>query len=112
MRCASSGIGGGNHLACELFNKMAGTKITHIPYKGAAPALIDTIAGRVEVYMPNPITAFQHVKSGKLRAIAFTGSKRVSIMPDLPTIAEAGVPGYDAGVWHMHEINRCSPYTV
>ena len=99
VRCASSGIGGGNHLACELFNKMAGTKMTHVPYKGAAPALVDTIAGRVEVYMPNPITALKQVEAGKLRAIAFTGNKRVDVMPDLPTIAESGLPGYQAGVW-------------
>ena len=99
VRCASSGIGGGNHLACELFNKMAGTKITHIPYKGAAPALVDTMAGRVEMYMPNPITALRQVEAGKLRALAFTGAKRVSMMPDLPTVAEAGLPGFEAGVW-------------
>ena len=98
VRCGSSGVGGGNHLACELFNKMAGTQITHVPYKGAAPALIDTMGGQVEIYMPNPITAFQHVKSGKLRALAFTGLKRVSVLPDIPTIAET-VPGYDAGVF-------------
>lgn len=99
VRCASSGIGGGNHLACELFNKMAGTKMTHVPYKGAAPALVDTMAGRVEVYMPNPITALRQVEAGKLRAIAFTGNKRVDVMPDLPTVAESGLPGYQAGVW-------------
>lgn len=99
VRCASSGVGGGNHLACELLNKMAGTQITHVPYKGAAPALIDTISGQVEVYMPNPITAFQHVKSGKLRLLAFTGAKRIAVMPDIPTVAEGGVPGFDAGVF-------------
>ena len=99
LRCASSGIGGGNHLACELFNKMAGIKLTHIPYKGAAPALIDTMAGRVEVYMPNPITALRQVEAGKLRAIAFTGTRRVSAMPDVPTVAESGLPGFEAGVW-------------
>ena len=99
VRCASSGVGGGNHLACELLNKMAGIQITHVPYKGAAPALTDTISGQVEVYMPNPITAFQFVKSGKLRLLAFTGAKRVAVMPDIPTVAEAGVPGFDAGVF-------------
>lgn len=98
LRCASSGIGGGNHLACELFNKMAGTRITHIPYKGAAPALVDTMAGRVDMYMPNPITALKQVEAGKLRAIAFTGLKRVDAMPELPTVAET-LPGFDAGVW-------------
>lgn len=98
LRCASSGIGGGNHLACELFNKLAGTKITHIPYKGAAPALVDTLAGRVDMYMPNPITALKQVEAGKLRALAFTGLKRVDVLPDLPTVAEV-LPGFDAGVW-------------
>lgn len=98
LRCGSSGIGGGNHLACELFNKMAGTKITHIPYKGAAPALVDTMAGRIDMYMPNPITALKQVQGGKLRAIAFTGLKRVDVLPDLPTVAEV-LPGFDAGVW-------------
>jgi len=98
LRCGSSGIGGGNHLACELFNKMAGTKITHVPYKGAAPALVDTMAGRIEMYMPNPITALKQVEAGKLRAIAFTGLKRVDVMPDVPTVAET-LPGFDAGVW-------------
>lgn len=98
LRCASSGIGGGNHLACELFNKLAGTKITHIPYKGAAPALVDTMAGRVEMYMPNPITALKQVEAGKLRALAVTGLKRIDVLPDLPTVAEV-LPGFDAGVW-------------
>jgi tripartite-type tricarboxylate transporter receptor subunit TctC len=98
LRCASSGIGGGNHLACELFNKLAGTKITHIPYKGAAPALVDTMAGRVDMYMPNPITALKQVEAGKLRALALTGTKRVDVLPDLPTVAEV-LPGFDAGVW-------------
>ncbi len=99
VRCGSSGVGGGNHLACEMFNKMAGTQITHVPYKGAAPAMNDTIGGQVEIYMPNPIMAMQHVKSGRVRAIAITGSKRISLLPDLPTIAEGGIVGYDAGVW-------------
>jgi len=99
LRCASSGIGGGNHLACELFNKMAGTRITHVPYKGAAPALVDTLAGRVEMYMPNPLTAIKQVQAGKLRAIAITGPKRIDVMPDLPTVAESGLPGFEAGVW-------------
>ena len=99
LHCASSGIGGGNHLACELFNTMAGTKITHVPYKGAAPAITDLIGGQVQVYFPNPITAIQHVTSGKLRALAITGKQRASLLPDIPTVAESGVPGYDAGVW-------------
>jgi tripartite-type tricarboxylate transporter receptor subunit TctC len=108
VRFASSGIGGGNHLAFELFNKMAGTKITHVPYKGAAPALNDLIGGQVEVYMPNPITSFQHVKSGKLRAIATTGAKRVPQLPDLPTVAET-LPGFDAGVWFGLYVPSATP---
>jgi len=109
LRCGSSGIGGGNHLACELFNKMAGTKITHIPYKGAAPALIDTIAGRVDMYMPNPITAIKQVESGKLRAIAFTGLKRVDVMPEVPTVSEAALTGFDAGVWMGLFVTAATP---
>lgn len=111
VRFASSGIGGGNHLAFELFNKMAGTKITHVPYKGAAPALNDLMGGQVEVYMPNPITAFQHVKSGKLRAIATTGLKRVPQLPDLPAVAET-LPGFDAGVWFGLYVPSATPRPV
>ncbi len=99
LNCASSGIGGANHLACELFNTMAGTKITHVPYKGAAPAITDLIGGQIQVYFPNPITAIQHINSGKLRALAITGKQRASMLPDLPTVAESGVPGYEAGTW-------------
>ena len=111
VRFASSGVGGGNHLAFELFNKLAGTKITHVPYKGAAPALNDLLGGQIEVYMPNPITAFQHVKSGKLRALATTGAKRVPQLPDLPAVAET-LPGFDAGVWFGLYVPSATPREV
>ena len=99
IRCASAGVGGPNHLACELLNKMANIKITHVSYKGAAPALVDTLSGQVEIYMPNPVTTIKYIQAGKLQALAVTGTKRIGILPDLPTVAEAGLPGYDANVW-------------
>ena len=91
---------------------MAGIKLTHVPYKGAAPALIDILGGQVEIYMPNPITTIKYVESGKLRAIAFTGPKRVSILPDLPTISESGIPGFDAGTWMCMFVTAGTPRDI
>ena len=97
---ASSGPGTGGHLAVELLSWMAGIKFTHVPYKGAAPALIDVISGQVQFMCTSPLPAMPHVKSGKLRALAITGSKRTPSAPDIPTVAEAGYQGYETTLWY------------
>jgi tripartite-type tricarboxylate transporter receptor subunit TctC len=95
---ASQGNGGTGHLAGELFRKMAGVEILHVPYKGAAPALVDLMAGNVQMAFVGVSTLAQ-AKSGRLRAIAVTTLKRSSAAPELPTIAESGLPGYEATAW-------------
>jgi tripartite-type tricarboxylate transporter receptor subunit TctC len=97
---ASSGQGSVIHLATELFDSMAGIKMNHIPYKGTGPALTDTIAGQTNVFFSSTANAMPHVKSGRLRAIAVTTAKRLPALPEVPTVAEAGVPGYDVTLWH------------
>ena len=96
---ASSGQAAATHLAGELFNSLAGVKMVHVPYKGAPPALVDLAAGRVDVMFASPPSAMPLVRSGRLRALATTGAKRASYLPDAPTIAEAGVPGYTNTIW-------------
>jgi len=97
---ASSGQGSVIHMATELFDSMAGIKMNHIPYKGTGPALTDTIGGQTDVFFSSTATAMPHVKSGKLRAVAVTTAKRIPALPDVPTVAESGVPGYDVVLWH------------
>jgi tripartite-type tricarboxylate transporter receptor subunit TctC len=99
LNFASVGNGNPLHLAGELFKAMAGVDMTHVPYKGSAPALTDLLAGQVQLMFDTPITSVPHVKAGKLRALAVTSGKRSRALPDLPTIAELGYPGYDAGIW-------------
>jgi len=93
---ASAGIGSGIHLGAELFASMAGVKLTHIPYKGSAPALTDLLGGHVAIYFSSLPPAIGLVKDGKVRALAVTGPERSKIFPDLPTVAEAALPGYAA----------------
>ena len=95
----SAGVGTSVHMAGELFKKMAGVEMTHVPYKSSVNALVDLMAGRVDVMFDNIPSALPHIKSGKLRALATTGAKRAAILPELPTIAEQGFAGYEAGVW-------------
>ncbi len=97
---ASAGQGSITHLASELFLDMGGIKIVHVPYKGTGPALNDSIAGNVQLIFGSVSTTLQHIKSGRLRGLAVTTSKRISAMPELPTVAESGVPGYDVILWH------------
>jgi tripartite-type tricarboxylate transporter receptor subunit TctC len=99
LHFASSGVAAATHLAGELFNSMAGVSIVHVPYKGAPPALVDLMAGRVDVMFASPPSAMPLVRSGRLRAIATTGSKRAAYLPDAPTVAESGVPGYENTIW-------------
>jgi len=100
LNYAGSGMGAVAHLAAELFKSMAGVNIVHIPYKSAAPALIDVIAGQNQLMFATSLSVQPHIKSQKLRALAVTTAKRSRLMPELPTIAEAGVPGFEAMTWH------------
>ena len=97
---ASSGQGSVIHMATELFQSMAGVKMNHIPYKGTGPALTDTIGGQTDVFFSSTATAVPHVQSGKLRAVAVTSLKRIPALPDVPTVNESGVKGYDVILWH------------
>jgi tripartite-type tricarboxylate transporter receptor subunit TctC len=96
---ASSGNGTSIHMSGAMFTQMTGTDLLHIPYKGSGPAVTDLLAGQTNMMFDNIPSSLPHIKSGKLRALATTGAKRDPALPDLPTIAEAGVPGYESGVW-------------
>ena len=96
---ASSGSGTSIHLSGELFKTMAGVDITHVPYKGSSPALVDLIGGQVQIMFDNLPSALPQIKAGKLRAIAVTSLKRAPVLPDVPTISESGLPGFEASSW-------------
>ena len=96
---ASTGNGSSNHLSMELFKVMSGTNLNHIPYKGSAPAVTDLIGGQVEALFDNVPNVIQHIKAGRLRALAITSPKRSAALPEIPTVDEAGVPGYQVQVW-------------
>jgi len=96
----SAGTGNATHLGGELFSSMAGITLVHVPYKGSVPGINDLIAGRLSVVFSTSPSVLPFVKSGKLRAIAVTSSKRSSVMPELPTVAESGLPGFEAGTWY------------
>jgi tripartite-type tricarboxylate transporter receptor subunit TctC len=96
---ASSGVATGTHLAAELFKVMTGVKMVHVPYAGSPQAVTDLLAGRVQVFFSPASTVLQHVREGKLVALASTEAKRAAMAPDLPTMAEAGLPGFETGLW-------------
>jgi tripartite-type tricarboxylate transporter receptor subunit TctC len=98
---ASSGNGSAQHLAGELFKQQAGVNLQHVAYKGGGPAMNDVVAGHVPIFFANMASGLGQVKAGKLKALASTGAKRSANMPDLPTIAEAGVPGYEVYEWNV-----------
>ena len=100
MSYASTGAGSASHLAGELLNQRAGVNIVHVPYKGGAPAMVDLLSGRVASYYSTPSSAQPHIETGKVVAIATTGLKRPAFMPDVPTIAESGIPGFNATNWY------------
>ena len=107
----SSGNGSPPHLATELFKLLTGTKMTHIPYKGAGPAAVDVIAGQIPIYFMNALQATPHMKSGRLRALGVTSDRRFPGLPDVPTIAEAGVPGYAMTNWYGMLVPAGTPRT-
>ena len=97
---SSSGNGSGQHLVVEMLNRMAGLQLVHIPYKGTAPSILDLVAGRVSGSAASAISTMPHVRAGRLRALAITGAKRSPSVPELPTIAEAGIPGFALDQWY------------
>ena len=99
LNYASSGIGGPSHLAMALFREMTGIQVTHVPYKGAAPGLEDLMAGRIQITFTTLPTAAPLVRSGAIRALGMASLSRAEILPEVPTIAESGVPGYEAATW-------------
>jgi len=96
----SSGSGATDHLAGEVFNTLAGLKMTHIPYKGGAPAMIDLVGGQVQVIFATVSTAISSIQGGKVRALGMTGNQRYESLPEVPTIAEAGLAGFDVNGWY------------
>ena len=100
LALVSAGNGTPTHLTAELFRSAAGIDFLHVPYKGAAPATNDLLAGQGQLMFNNPVSSIPHVRTGRLRAIAVTGAKRSAIAPEIPTIAESGYPGFEAGTWY------------
>ncbi len=100
LNFGSSGNGQSTHLSAELFSAMAGVKMAHVPYKGSAPALTDVMAGQTDLMFDTMLSAMPHVKAGKLKALAVTSSERSPAAPDVPTVAESGLPGYEAIAWN------------
>jgi tripartite-type tricarboxylate transporter receptor subunit TctC len=96
----SAGLGSALHMAAELFKSMAAVELTHVPYRGSAPAMTDLLGGNIQVVFENIPTSLQHIHSGKIRALGVTSLKRSPLLPDMPTISESGVPGYAAVPWY------------
>jgi tripartite-type tricarboxylate transporter receptor subunit TctC len=109
---ASGGIGSSGHLATELFSSMAGIELTHVPYKGAGPALIDTLGGQVNVIMSSIVSGMPYAKAGRLRALAITTRTRSPALPELPTISESALPGYDFSSWYGLMVPAGTPQPV
>ena len=112
MNYASSGSGTSIHMSGEMFKSLTGVNITHIPYKGSAPAMTDLLGGQVMMMFDNIPSAIPHIKSGKLKALATTGAKRDPLLPELPTLAEAGISGYESGVWFGLAVPANTPRDV
>ena len=100
LTCGSSGVGGAGHLAIELFKQRAGIDVIHVPYKGGGPAMTDILGGRLTMYVGVPSTVLPHVEAGKLIALATTGPRRTTLMPNVPTVAELGYPEFEAMNWY------------
>ena len=112
LNSASSGSGTSIHMSAEMFKHLTKVDIQHIPYKGSAPAVTDLLGGQVMMMFDNIPSALPHIKAGKLRALAVTGAKRDPLLPDVPTVAEAGVAGYESGVWFGLAVPAGTPKDV
>ncbi len=112
LRHGSTGIGSPHHLAGEIFKTMAGVKIIHVPYRGASPAIIDVVAGHIEVYFGAMVSTIPHVKSGRLRALAVTSLKRVAAAPELGTLDEQGLKGFETGSWFGMAVPAGTPRDI
>ena len=112
LNFASSGNGQSTHLSAELFNTMAGIKMSHVPYKGSAPALTDVMSGQVDVMFDTTLSAMPFVKAGKLKALGLTSPVRSAAAPDVPTIAESGLPGYEVFAWNGVLVPAGTPRAV
>jgi tripartite-type tricarboxylate transporter receptor subunit TctC len=108
----SSGAGNAGHLAAELFKSMTKIDWVHVPYKGGAPAMIDLIAGQVQLVFSSPPTAIPQVKAGKIRALGVTTLKRSALLPELPTLAESGLPGFEADNWYGVAVSSKTPRAI
>jgi tripartite-type tricarboxylate transporter receptor subunit TctC len=108
----SPGSGSISHLACELFNMMAGVKMTHIPYKGTGGALADMLSGQISFYAPNLFLSLPYIRAGRLRALGVTSAQRSTIAPELPTIAETGLPGYETTTWYGIFVPAATPRDI
>jgi tripartite-type tricarboxylate transporter receptor subunit TctC len=112
MTYGSSGAGNAGHLAGELFKRMAKVELTHVPYKGGGPAMLDLLGGRINMIFASPSSSIPHIKAGRIRALAVTTLKRSVIVPDLPTVAESGLPGYEVNNWYAMVAPAKTPRAV
>ncbi len=108
----SSGAGTTNHLSGELFQSATGTKLIHIPYKGSGPGLIDLMGGQIDIFFDQLSASIGFIQTGKLRALAVTTTKRAAAMPELPTIAESGIPGFDSSTWTGIVLPAATPHDI
>ena len=109
LNFASAGTGGIGHLGMELFKMMTKTSMTHVPYKGTGQALIDLMAGQVQLTIANILSGLPYARSGRMRGLAVTGARRVKAAPDIPTVSESGVPGYEVSSWNGWLAHAATP---
>lgn len=112
LNCSSAGVGSPPHLACELFQRRTGVQLVHIPYKGGGPAAAAVLAGEAQLIFGSVASSMPHVKAGRLKAIATTGTHRSKVAPEVPTMAEAGVPGVEVTAWYAFMLPAGSPASV
>ena len=112
LSAGSSGIGATGHLAIELFNLMAGVKLVHVPYKGGGPAMTDLVGGQVQLVFATAASAAPQIKAGRIKGIAVTTAKRSALMPELPTMSEAGLTGFDANNWYGLVVPAGTPRAI